>query len=160
MARTYNKKTDTHVQVGPNDAGKLPPQAPELEASVLGALMIEKDAYITVADLLRADSFYEKRNALVFQAIASLAGAELPVDIMTVAEQLKTMGTLEQVGGPLYLSELTSRVASTAHLRYHAQIVAQKATARDLIAMAAKMEAKAYDETNDVEELLNEAEAE
>lgn len=159
MARTYTKKTDTHVQVGPNDAGKLPPQAPELEASVLGALMIEKDAYMTIADLLRADSFYEKRNAQVFQAIAALAGAELPVDIMTVAEKLKAMGTLEQVGGPLYLSELTSRVASTAHLRYHAQIVAQKATARDLIAMAAKMEAKAYDETNDVEELLNEAEA-
>lgn len=139
--------------------GKLPPQATELEASVLGAMMIDKDAYGTVSDLLRPESFYENRHRVIFEAIRTLAIKEEPVDVLSVAEKLKTMGKLENAGGVLYLNELTRRVASTAHLYYHAQIVAQKATARDLISYAAQVEEKAYDETNDVEMLLNEAEA-
>lgn len=155
---TPKRKTDIAPKVGPNEMGKLPPQAPELEASVLGALMIEKDAYTIVADLLRPESFYDNRNKLVFEAIRSLAAKEEPIDILSVAERLKALATLEQAGGPLYLSELTRKVASTAHLHYHAQIVAQKATARDLIAMAARLEEDAYDETQDVDELLQKAE--
>lgn len=155
----YRSKQNTTPQVGPNEMGKLPPQATELEASVLGAMMIDKDAYGTVSDLLRPESFYENRHRVIFEAIRTLAIKEEPVDVLSVAEKLKTMGKLENAGGVLYLNELTRRVASTAHLYYHAQIVAQKATARDLISYAAQVEEKAYDETNDVEMLLNEAEA-
>lgn len=162
MAEIKNKKrknTTTVIKVGANDLGKLPPQAIELEDSVLGALMIEKEAYTTVADLLRPESFYKDQNRLIFEAVRALAAKEQPIDALSVAEKLKSLGTLEEAGGVIYLSELTRRVASTAHLRYHAQIVAQKATARDLIAMAAQIEEAAYDETNDIEELLGQAEA-
>ncbi len=139
--------------------GKLPPQAPEMEESVLGALMIEKEAFATVADLLRPDSFYLEQNRLVFEGIQALASQEQPVDLLSVGEKLRSLGTLEQAGGVAYLVELTRKVASTAHLRYHAQIVAQKATARDLIRMAAQIEELGYDETQDVEDLMQKAEA-
>ena len=159
MPTTTRKRNNTPVKVGPNEAGKLPPQAPELEDSVLGALMIEKDAYTSVADLLRPEAFYKDQNRIVFEAIRNLASKDQPIDVLSVAERLKNMGTLEEAGGALYLSELTRRVASTAHLRYHAQIVAQKATARDLISMAARVEESAYDDTQDVDELMQRAEA-
>ncbi|MBR4264400.1 MAG: replicative DNA helicase [Paludibacteraceae bacterium] len=147
------------IKVGANEMGKLPPQAQELEDSVLGAIMIEKDAYGSVADLLRPEVFYKDQNRLVYEAIRALASKDLPIDILSVAEKLKNQGTLDQAGGAVYLADLTRRVASTAHLRYHAQIVAQKATARDLIAMAAQIEEKGFDETQDIEELMQEAEA-
>ena len=138
--------------------GKLPPQAPELEESVLGALMIEKDAYASIADLLRPESFYVDSNACIFEAIRALAAKDAPIDMLSVVEQLKAQGNLEKAGGVVRLSELTRRVASAAHLRYHAQIVAQKATARDLISVACQIEEKGYDETQDVDVLLHEAE--
>ena len=149
----------TIIKVGANEMGKLPPQAQELEDSVLGALMLEKEAYGTVADLLRPEVFYKDQNRMVFEAIRELAAKDLPIDLMTVGEKMKSQGTLEKAGGAVYLAELTRRVASTAHLRYHAQIIAQKATARDLIAMAAQIEEKAFDETQDIEDLMQEAEA-
>lgn len=159
-ANSRKRRTEpTVIKVGANELGKLPPQAPELEESVLGALMIEKDAFGTVADLLRPESFYSDRNRHIFEAIRTLSSKEAPVDVLSVAEQLRTMGTLEQAGGVVYLSELTQRVASAAHLRYHAQIVAQKATARDLITMACQIEEKGYDETQDVHDLMQFAES-
>jgi len=156
----YKKKNDTRpVKVGPNDMGKLPPQAIELEESVLGALMIEKDAFMTVSDLLRPAVFYKEQNQRVFEAIAALAAKEQPIDMLSVTEKLKSLGTLEEAGGVIYLSELTRRVASTAHLRYHAQIIAQKATARELIHMASEIEEMGYDETQDIEDLVGKAES-
>ena len=152
------KTTPTIVKVGANEIGKLPPQALELEESVLGALMIEKEAYGMVADLLRPESFYSDKHRYIYEAIRALSNNDNPVDLLSVAQQLKTMGLLEDAGGIVYLSELTRRVASAAHLRYHAQIVAQKATARDLIAVACQIEEKGYDETQDVDELMQEAE--
>ena len=148
----------TIIKVGANEIGKLPPQAIELEESVIGALMIEKDAFASVADLLRPESFYSDQLRYIFEAIRTLSAKDAPIDILSVAEQLKAMGLLEQAGGVVRLSELTQRVASAAHLRYHAQIVAQKATARDLISVACQIEEKGYDETQDVDVLLHEAE--
>ena len=149
----------TIIKVGANEMGKLPPQAPELEDSVLGALMIEKEAYGSVADLLRPEVFYKDQNRVIFEAIRALASKEEPIDTITVCEKLRSMGTFAQAGGATYVADLTRRVASTAHLRYHAQIIAQKATARDLIAMAAQIEEMGFDVTQDVEELIQEAEA-
>jgi len=163
MANSTNNRKRTNaptlVKVGANEMGKLPPQAPELEESVLGALMIEKDAFASIADLLRPESFYSDRNSHIFEAIRSLAAKDAPIDLLSVVEQLKSTGNLEKAGGIVYLSELTRRVASAAHLRYHAQIVAQKATARDLISMACQIEEKGYDETQDIDVLMQEAEA-
>ena len=155
------KKTDTTnpVVIAPNDVGKLPPQSIELEEAVLGAVMIQKDAFGTVSDLLRPESFNTTKHNLIWQAVQSLAAADQPIDALTVVEQLKTMGALEDAGGQVYIASLTRKVASTAHLYRHAQILAQKATARDLIAFAADIEERAYDDTQDVDELLQRAEA-
>ena len=160
-----NKKTIAKRQqpivVGPNEAGKLPPQAIELEENVLGAIMLEKDAYGSIVDIIKSpDYFYKVAHGKIFEAMQNLALHDNPIDMLSVIEQLKKNGTIEEVGGALYISQLTSKVASTAHLVYHAQIVAQKALARELIRMAATIEGKAYDETQDVEDLMQEAESE
>ncbi len=156
-----NKRTPqtTIIKVGANEMGKLPPQAQELEDSVLGAIMLEKEAFGTVADLLRPEVFYKDQNRMVYEAIRELAGKEQPTDALSVAEKMRSLGTLEKAGGAVYIAELTRRVASAAHLRYHAEIIAKKATARDLIALAAQIEEKGFDETQDVDELMQEAEA-
>ena len=149
----------TIIKVGANELGKLPPQALELEASVIGALMIEKDAFSSITDLLRPESFYSDQHRHIFEAVQALSAKDAPIDVLSVAEQLKLAGKLELAGGVLYLSDLTRRVASAAHVRYHAQIIAQKATARDLITAACQIEEKGYDETQDVDELVEEATA-
>ena len=138
--------------------GRLQPQDKDLEEAVLGAIMLEKDAYTIVCDILRPESFYEPSNQKIYQAIQSLGAAQRPIDMLTVMEQLRLNGTLEEVGGPAFIAELTSRVASSANVEYHARIVAQKYLARELISFASNIEAKAYDETNDVDDLMQEAE--
>lgn len=139
--------------------GHLQPQATDLERIVLGALMIDKDAFSVVSELLRPETFYEPRNEKIFRAIQTLSLAEKPVDIMTVIEELKHEGTLEEVGGPAYIVELSSHVASSAHIEYHSRILAQKFLARQLISFASVIETKAFDETVDVDELMQEAES-
>ena len=140
------------------ELGRLQPQALEVEKAVLGALMIDKDAYAVVCETLRPDSFYEPRNQMVYEAIRDLSMEEKPVDVLTVTEQLAKNGTLEQVGGPVYISELSSRVASSANIEYHAHIVAQKSLARQLISFAGDIETYAFDETSDIDELMQHAE--
>lgn len=138
--------------------GRIMPQDKEVEEAVLGALMLEKDAYTTVCDILKPECFYEPRNQRIYEAIQSLGAAQKPIDMLTVVEQLRLNGTLAEVGGPVVISELTSRVASGAHVEFHARIVAQKYLARELISFAAGIEGKAFDESNDVDDLLQEAE--
>lgn len=139
-------------------AGKLPPHDNDLEEAVLGAIMLEKDAYTTVCDILTADSFYEPRHQMIYQAIATLGVNQRPIDIISVTEQLRADKNLDKVGGAVYITELSSRVYSAAHVEYHARIVAQKYLARRLISFSSAIEAKAFDESNDVDDLLQEAE--
>ena len=134
------------------------PQATEIERAVLGALMIDKDAYAVVCEMLLPESFYEPRNQKVYRAIMELSLHESPVDVWTVTEQLAKQGDLEDVGGPGYVTELSSRVASSANIEYHARIIAQKSLARQLISFAGNIETKAFDETIDVDDLMQEAE--
>ena len=141
-----------------NTYGHLQPQALDVEKTVLGALMIDKDAYSVVCEILFPESFYEPRNQKVYAAIRDLAMAEKPVDIVTVTDQLAKSGTLEDVGGPVYIAELSGRVASSANIEYHARIIAQKFLARQLIQFASDVETKAFDETIDVDELMQHAE--
>ncbi len=138
--------------------GRIMPQDKEVEEAVLGALMLEKDAYTTVCDILRPESFYEPSHKLIYEAIQNLGAAQRPIDMLTVIEQLRLNGTLEQAGGPVQISELTSRVLSGANVEFHARIVAQKYLARELISFATSIEEKAFDESNDVDDLMQEAE--
>ena len=125
---------------------------------MLGALMIDKDAYAIVCEMLYPESFYEPRNQKVYSAIRELSMHELPVDVWTVTEQLAKQGDLEDVGGPGYITELSSRVASSANIEYHARIIAQKSLARQLISFTSRIQGMAFDETVDVDELMQEAE--
>ncbi len=149
------KQTATPIDTG---LGHLPPQSLETERLVLGALMIDKDAFTVVSEILRPETFYEPRNQKVFAAIQTLSLNEHPVDMLTVTEQLKRDGTLEEVGGEMYIYELTAPVASSAHVEYHARILAQKFLARQLISFASVIETKAFDESNDIEVVMQEAE--
>ena len=141
-----------------SEQGKLQPQDKELEEAVLGALMLEKDAYTTVCDILKPECFYEPTNQLIYSAISRLGAQQRPIDMLTVTEQLRLDGKLDEVGGALRISELTGRVASAAHIEYHARIVAQKYLARELIEFSSEILNKAFDETNDVDDLMQEAE--
>ena len=113
--------------------GHLQPQAPEVEKAVLGALMIDKEAYLLICESLQPESFYEPRHQKIFDAIRQLNIEEKPVDVLTITEQLAKMGDLESVGGPGYIAELSSRVATSANIEYHANIIAQKYLARQMI---------------------------
>ena len=138
--------------------GHLQPQALEIERVVLGALMIDKDAFSVVSEIIRPETFYEPRNQKIYQAIQSLNMEERPVDFMTVIEELKRQGDLEDVGGSAYIMELTERVASSAHLEYHAHIIHQKFLARQLISFTGRIQEMAFDETIDPDSLMQEAE--
>ncbi|MCM1067251.1 MAG: replicative DNA helicase [Muribaculaceae bacterium] len=139
-------------------AGRLVPRAVEIEAAVLGALMLERDAFTAVCDLLRPESFYDPRHVKIYTAIQSLGMAQEPIDMLTVTNRLRHDGELESVGGAGYVAGLTMNVASAAHVETHAKIVAQKYLARELISFASKVENGAFDESNDIDDLLQEAE--
>ena len=141
-----------------SESGKLQPQSVELEDAVLGALMLEKDAYSMICDILKPESFYEPANQKIYQAICELGMNQQPIDMLTVTQQLRADGTLDEVGGPLHVSELTANVASAAHIVFHARIVAQKYLARQLITFCSEIEEKAFDESYDIDDLLQEAE--
>ncbi len=134
------------------------PQAPELEKLVIGALLIDKDAFSVVSEILQPETFYETRNQKIYHAIQMMNMEERPVDIMTVTEELKRLGTFEEVGGTAYLLEISESVSSAAHVEYHSHILAEKYMARQLIHYTSVIQTKAFDETIDPEELMQEAE--
>ncbi|MCR8893413.1 replicative DNA helicase [Bacteroides sp. ET336] len=141
-----------------DEYGHLQPQAPELEKAVLGALMIEKDAYSLVSEILKPESFYEHRHQLIYAAITDLAIQQKPIDLLTVTEHLRFMGNLDEVGGPFYITQLSGMMASSAHIEYHARIIAQKYLARELITFTSNIQKKAFDDTEDVDDIMQEAE--
>jgi len=138
--------------------GKLPPQAIDLEEAVLGALMLDKDAIALIIDILRPSSFYKDAHKEIYQAICNLFEKSNPIDLLTVTEELKQIGSLEQVGGPYQLVSLTNRVASSANIEYHARIISQKFIQRELIRTSTETIREAYEDTTDVLELLDKAE--
>ncbi len=135
--------------------GKVPPQAIEVEEAVLGALMLERDAYVTVADIIDTYSFYKEEHRKIFEAIKSLSLNQKPVDLLMVTQELKDRNQLEEVGGPAFIAQLTRRVASAAHTEFHARIIAQKFIQRELIRVSSEIQSKAYDDTLDVDDLID-----
>ena len=138
--------------------GKLPPQVPELEESVLGALMLEKDALTEVVDVLKPESFYVEKHKIIYNAIITLFTNSDPIDLLTVTNQLRASGELEMAGGAYYITQLTSKVNSAANIEYHARIVSEMSIKRELIAISSEILKDAYEETTDVFELLDKTE--
>lgn len=138
--------------------GKVPPQAREVEEAVLGALMLEKNAVVEIGDILQPECFYEPRHQEIYRAIIELFSAAEPIDILTVKSKLQKMGKLESAGGALYLAELTSKVNSAANITYHARIILEAYIKRAIIEAVSKILTKAYEDSTDVFNLLDEAE--
>jgi replicative DNA helicase len=155
MAR--QKNNDTNIRdVIPADV--KPPAAPEIEAAVLGAMMIEKEAVPKAIELLTAESFYLKEHQMIFQAMLSLFEAGEPVDTVTVYEELKKREQIEAVGGAVYLSKLSQNISSAANIEYHAKIILEKEILRGLITSTHDIARAAYEGSEDAFDILDEAE--
>ncbi|MFD2720759.1 replicative DNA helicase [Hymenobacter monticola] len=140
-------------------AGKLPPQAPELEMAVLGALMLEKDALTSVIDLLKPESFYKDAHQRIYKAVIRLFDKSEPIDQLTVVHELREMGELEAAGGPFYVANLTLKVNSAANVEYHARIITETAIKRELIRISSEIQRDAFEDTTDVFKLLDDTES-
>ena len=138
--------------------GRVPPQAVDLEEAVLGALLIDKNALSKIVDILHHEAFYNERHQHIFKAVVSLFGENQPVDILTVASELRKEGQMKQAGGEVYLAQLSQKVSSAAHIEYHARIIIQKHIQRELIRISSEIIESAFDETTDVLELLDSSE--
>ena len=164
MAKQFNNNSNSNINSAmaslAMEYGKLPPQAIDLEEAVLGALMLEKDAFSLVGDLLEPNAFYKDEHQRIYRAIHKLFVGDNPVDLFTVTEALRQSSELEQIGGAYYLAQLTSRVASAAHIEFHVRIIVQKYMQRKLIAMCTELQTMAYDETVDVADLMDKAQKE
>ena len=164
--RPPKKKTTTHRKPLRRDNGdlsnlvfgKVQPQALPLEESVLGALMLDKNALPNILDIIRPDSFYLDAHKMIYSAMMRLFQRSHPIDLYTVTEELRKTGELETIGGAYFLVELTNKVTSAANIEYHARIISQKHIQRELIRVSTQIIQDSYDETTDVFNLLDEAE--
>lgn len=137
------------------ESGKMPPQAIDLEEAVLGALIIERDAYHRCSDVLSPDVFYIDKHQKVYQAIQNLIEDKSPVDMLMVSQELKRMGQLDNVGGMFFVTELTGRVASAAHMERHARVIKEKYIAREIIRLSSELYEKAYSDESDLTKLVD-----
>ncbi len=151
------RKNDLSAQAG---SIRVPPHSEEAETSVLGALLLDKDAVTSVAEFLHGNHFYDERNKEVYDAIIALYEERAPIDVLTVSERLKKRKSLKRVGGRTYLKELLNRVPTAGHIEHYGKIVKDTATKRSLMTKAAKLVDLTFDEGLSAEELLDRAESE
>ncbi len=144
----------------PSDYGKIPPQSIELEESVLGAILLEKDALIDVIDFLKPESFYKDEHQKIYQSILNLFKNNKGIDCLTVTEQLRKDKYLEECGGPAYITQIQMRISSASHIEYHARIVHQKYMQRELIRISSEVMNRSFDESLDVKDIIDFAETE
>jgi replicative DNA helicase len=139
---------------------RLPPQSLEAEQSVLGALLIDRDAIVEVADFLRAEDFYRPANGSIFAAVLDLYERREPIDIVTVAETLERAGQLETIGGRTYLSSLANQTPTAVHAVPYGRIVERKAVLRNLISAAGRIAGIGYEDPAEIQEAIDRAERE
>jgi replicative DNA helicase len=140
------------------DTARIPPQNTDAESSLLGAILIDSDAIVRIADAVGVDDFYDERHQRIYEAIKKLYEKHSPIDILTLSNQLKEDGFLDVVGGSSYLTELTNYVPTAAHVEQYGEIVSQKAIRRRLIKASQDITGLGYDETKTVQDLIEEAE--
>jgi len=153
-----NRRIDLALDRASMADGRVPPQAVEIEEQVLGAMLLEKEAISKVVEVLDEEAFHAEKNRRIYQAILALFERSEPADCITLAEELRRRGQLESVGGEAYLVELTMKVTSGANVEYHARIVLEKALLRRLIAETGTISARAFTQSEDAFDLLDQAE--
>ena len=129
--------------------GKVPPQAIDMEIAVLGAILIDNTAFRLVADTLSDSDFYNEQHRLVFKACETLYKERSPIDLISVVHKLKAQGSLELAGGTYFVSSLTNKIASSSNISHHALVIRETSMLRQLIAIGAEMQRKAYIEGAD-----------
>lgn len=137
---------------------RLPPQNVEAEMSVLGCLMLDKDAIIKIADQIRPDDFYDKKHEIIYRAVIELYERSNSIDVLTVSNRLDEVRQLQAAGGNSYLASLVNSVPSSAHLSHYAGIVRKKGTLRRLISAASDITSMAFQEEGEVADILDTAE--
>lgn len=142
-----------------SSTARIPPQNIDVEASLLGALLIDGEAFVRIGDQLTQADFYDERHQKIFEAMRSLYDKHQQIDVLTLSDQLKNRGQLEQVGGGGYLTELTNFVATASHLEQYAEIVSTKGVRRRLIRATQEIASIGYDEEKTLAELIEEAES-
>lgn len=152
QSRYNDKAAIVEKQVIMPDTSKTAPQAQELEEAVLAALMIEPNSIDRIT--LRSEDFYNPKHQVIFTAITRLREKRIPIDLLTVVEQLKETGSLEEAGGIAYLADVSDKIASASHIEHHAAIIRQKSLARKIIAQSYDVIQRAYDETEDVQDII------
>lgn len=139
---------------------KVPPHDDTAEQSILGAILLDKDAIIDVAEFLRPGDFYKDGNAAIFSAMLELFEEHEPIDVVTLTAKLKKAGTLKIIGGSPYLSELVNVVPTSAHAEHYGRIIKEQCTKRKLIEAAAAITEHAFRDSGEVREILDRAEQE
>lgn len=161
MPTNLQKSTQKFVErEGKNVASglRVPPQNVEAERSILGAILLDKDAIIKIADIITAEDFYDSRHGIVYEAMANLFEKRMPIDIVTLSEILENAGKIKQIGGSTYLAEIVNNTPSAANITYYAQIVRDKAILRRLVSAGANISELGYDEDGEISEVLDTAE--
>lgn len=159
MATIPSKGQKSNFNPSSSMAPKLPPQNIEAEQSLLGALLIDKDAVVNIAEILFPDHFYRtEQHGNIYNAIIELFEKREPIDLVTVTEKLKQRGVLDKVGGPAYLTELVNMVPTAAHIESYARIIKEHALRRALIVSSTRFVTEAYNEGRDVQEVIEECE--
>lgn len=157
MVKSINNKRKNTDNTEYGLYSKIPPQALDMEECVLGALLIEKQAISEIADFITPQMFYVDAHVKIYECIEYLYSSSQPIDLMTITEQLRKNGELEEVGGAYYLSKLTNSVASSANIEYHARIIVQKYMQREAIRISNEVIRDAYEDTVDVFDLIENA---
>src|SRR5665213_2851499 len=153
-----SRRKNSSLELGTMMFGKVPPQAKDLEEAVLGAIMLEKNAFDVVVEILKPECFYVEANQRIFRAMQGLQQKNSPIDLLTVVEELKFREEIDLVGGPFYVTRLTNAVVSSANIEAHARIILQKFIQRELIRISGEIIGDAYEDSTDVFDLLDDAE--
>lgn len=159
LNKDRKQRRKSPIDLGTMVFGKVPPQAKDLEEAVLGAIMLEKSAFDAVIEILKPECFYVEAHQRIFRSMQSLANKSQPIDILTVAEELRFKEELEIVGGAYYVTKLTNAVVSSANIEAHARIILQKFIQRELIRISGEIIGDAYEDSTDVFDLLDDAES-
>lgn len=138
--------------------GKLPPQNIEAEESTLGSLMIDKDAIVKVADVLFPEDFYQPQHRIIYEAILNLYDKNAPIDVLSLSNRLKEKKLLGEIGGASFLTSLVNKTPTSAHVVHYAQVVHEKRVLRDLIAASYKIAELGWQESENINEVLDKAE--
>ncbi|HDH04050.1 MAG TPA: replicative DNA helicase, partial [Candidatus Campbellbacteria bacterium] len=145
-------------QISQNGSVRMPPQNLDAEKSVLGSLMLDVNAINVVIDILTPDDFYSQKHSIIYDVMIELYGKKDPIDVLSVSSRLKEKKKLKQAGDNSYVTELVNSVPTASNVKHYAEIVHKKRILRDLIESSGHISQLGYDEENDVDELLDEAE--